>query len=35
VFGFDQAPERQGDTPVIGNTDGFALALTPDLSPPA
>ena len=34
LFGFDRPPEWQGETLVIRNADGFALALTPDPSPP-
>lgn len=35
LFDFDGAPEWQGETLVVRNAAGFALALTPDPSPPA
>lgn len=34
LFRFDGAPEWQGETLVVRNDAGFALALTPDPAPP-
>lgn len=35
LFGFDGAPEWQGETLVVRNDASFSLARTPDPSPPA